>query len=194
MNLSDRKRPTDFLTRCWQRLAQFCRATEAVAVVEFALVFPFIILLYVGSVETSLLVSLDRRLGNVAGSLGDLVSRADGEISSSELDDYFDAAALVMQPYDDTNLKQVVTCLHLAADDSVTVVWSVGDNGANAHVAGETFTLPTELKSIVGDTYVIIAEAAISYLPLNGVVVETPISLYKQFFYLPRFGAIINLV
>ena len=184
----------NLLDRLKKKIRAFAIATQAVAVVEFALIFPFVLALYIGAVETSMIVSLDRRLANVAGSMGDLVSRNDGNVTSAELSDYFSAASLVLAPYDDANLLQVITCLRLEADDTATVVWSVGNNGGTARAVDSSFTLPTELTSIIGDSYVIIAEAEMTYLPLGGIVIEAPVTLYKQFYYLPRFGELIDLI
>lgn len=180
--------------RAASRVKRFVRATEAVAVVEFALILPFMLVVYIGSEETSMVVSLDRRVSNVAGSLGDLVSRADATITTAELDDFFGAASLVLSPYDATTLKQVVTCVHLFSNNTTSIAWSQGFNGAVAHTVGAPYTLPSELTSIVGDTYVIISEAQISYLPLGGEIIKNPITLYKEYYYLPRFGALINLI
>ena len=56
--------------------ASASRATSAgVAAVEFALILPFLLVLFVGSIEASSLITVDRRVNVISGTVGDLVAR-----------------------------------------------------------------------------------------------------------------------
>lgn len=171
------------------RLKRFAVAREGVAAVEFALVLPVMLLLYVGSIELSDLISVDRRITVMAGTVGDLTARADGQIYESELNDYFNAAEEIMTPYKTTGLMQLITSVKVSADGATaTVRWSKQSGGATVKTVGSLVTLPVEIRNISKDKYVIVSETSYSYMPLLGIVFKNAVSLFRQNFHLPRFG------
>jgi len=173
---------------------RFILAREAVAAVEFALILPFLMVLYLGSIEVSQLISVDQKAGAVAGALGDLVSRTNGNLPSSTLNDYFSAVSMIMTPYASGDLKQLVTSVYVDKAGKTKVQWSVGYNGATAKTPNNTYPLPKEMTNIARDAYVIVSEVEISYQPLGGYFFKSSIPLYKQFFFISRFGEAINLI
>ncbi|MBI4046560.1 MAG: pilus assembly protein, partial [Devosia nanyangense] len=52
-------------------IARLARSGDGAAAVEFALILPILLLLYIGSIEASQLIITDRRVTTVAGTLGD---------------------------------------------------------------------------------------------------------------------------
>ncbi len=176
------------LNRLGLLLRRFRHGTEAIAAVEFALILPVMLTLYIGSVELSSAISVDQRVATVSGSLGDLVARTNGTIKKSEIDDYFLAASATMAPYDDSGVQQIVTCVKLDADGNGKVVWSVASNGATKHDKDTAYTVPDRLKQLAADGYVIASEAHLSYAPMIGYVFDSNFNLYHEFFFLPRFG------
>lgn len=178
-----------FLSRIRIRLRLFVSAREGVAAVEFALVLPVMLLLYVGSIELSDVISVDRRITVMAGTVGDLAARARGLLYEEELNDYFNASEQIMTPYTTTGLKQLVTCVKISADGTTaTVEWSKQAGGATERAGGSTITLPLEIRNISKNKYVIVSETSYSYKPLLGIVFQNAFSLYRQNFHLPRFG------
>lgn len=175
------------------RLRHLRRDEGAVAAVEFALILPFLLALYVGSIEASQLITVDRRITTIAGTVGDLVARSDGTITQSQLTDYFRAAEGIILPFSTTGLKQVVTSVYVNAAGVTSVQWSQPYNGGTAYVVGRPYTLPVEITNISRNAYVIVSETSYSYLPLLGIVFKTSVPLYRQNFHMPRFGAAINL-
>ncbi len=173
---------------------RFAQAKEAVAAVEFALILPALMMLYMGAIEVSQVVSVDRKMSAAAGALGDLVARSDDEITAATLDDYFHAVGLIMTPYSDASLKQLVTLVYIDNAGDTDVTWSVGYNGATAKTAGTSYTLPSEITDIARDMYIVVSEAQLAYAPWGGYVLDTSFNLYKQFFHTPRFGTEIQLI
>ena len=49
---------------------------DGISAIEFALVAPFLALLYFGCIELSLMMQTDRRVTSAASTMGDLVARA----------------------------------------------------------------------------------------------------------------------
>jgi Flp pilus assembly protein TadG len=188
------------LAQCLRRFLTRFRDTEAgVAAVEFALILPIMIFVYIGSVEASALITVDRKVQNVSGAVGDLVARSKEKLTSADLQDYVRAAGGIMSPYGATQLRQVITQVRVSADGlTATVVWSRGyehetAKPALARAENSSYSLPAAIRSIAKNQYVIVAETSYSYRPLFGIVINRDIPLYRENFYLPRFGGQIAL-
>lgn len=173
---------------------RFLFSEEAAAVIEFAIVLPVMIVLYIGSVEASRALTYDRRVDSVSAALGDLVSQSQSSILQSELTDLFTAAKTTIAPHDASGVKQVVTCVRLFANGDTNVVWSHGYNGGATHTVDTSFDLPDDFKAIADDTYVIVSEAELDYTPLTGIVFPAGFKLGSINYYLPRFGSLISVV
>ncbi|SEP69879.1 Flp pilus assembly protein TadG [Devosia sp. YR412] len=175
------------------RLRRLWLVDEGVAAVEFALILPVMLLVYIGSMEASTLIAMDRRVQLVAGAVGDLVARADSTISSSMLTDYFRAASGIMTPYPSGNVRQVVTQVDVSSTGVTSVAWSrqyvngVYGTGTE-HPKNSTYKLPTAMIDISKGQSVIVSKASTSYLPLYGIVINQPVSLFRENFFIPRFG------
>ncbi|MAC38359.1 MAG: pilus assembly protein TadE, partial [Oceanicaulis sp.] len=57
------------------RLHRFWRDCRGLSAVEFALIAPVMILLYLGAVDLSLVLSIDRKVTSAASALADLVAQ-----------------------------------------------------------------------------------------------------------------------
>ena len=88
-----------------RNISKFYQTEQAVASVEFAMILPFMLLLYIGTLEIGRAIEYNKRAGVAAAAMGDLVARADGSISEAEIADFFKAAKVTLTPYPVTNLK-----------------------------------------------------------------------------------------
>jgi Flp pilus assembly protein TadG len=170
---------------------QLWRDQRGVAAVEFALILPVLILLYFGTIETASLFTADRRVANVAGTMGDLVSRAKQTITEDQITDYFQAASAIMQPLPTGPLRQTVSLLSVEADGDVTVVWSRPFNGGVVRADDSVFPLPADQQINVlarEKGFLVAAEVEYSYRPLFGMVYPNMISLKQTEYFLPRFA------
>lgn len=193
MNLSSLRRGTNAL---WRALGRFRRTDRGVAAVEFALILPFMLSLYLGSVELSAAISVDKRVSTVAGSLGDLVARTDGQLTNAALTDYFEASAGTMAPYSSTGIKQIVSCVQVKTDGTTKVIWSRAMGGATAHTVDQPYPnikSTDPIVSVASGQYVIVSEAGYSYTPLFGYIFPASFDLYHEYFHLPRSGEQITI-
>lgn len=167
--------------------------TRGAAAVEFALILPLMLLLYIGSIEASQIITADRKVSTVAGTIGDLVARVDpnsatNNLTQARLNDYFAAADLIMSPFNDAKLKQRVSCIEVDASGNTKVIWSKGHNGATELTKGDTYPLSNEMIAVSKGDYVIVAEASYAFTPLFGIVFQKPLDLYQEYYHLPRYG------
>lgn len=184
--------------RFWVLLARFPRANGGVAVVEFALIVPIMLAVYIGTMEASSLISMDRKVQTIASAVGDLVARADEQLPTDSLKDYFQAASGMMSPFSAAGMKQVVTAINVADDGTTSVVWTRQYlNGtyssATPYSPGHSYSLPAAMVAISKGKMVIASEASYSYKPLFGIFFDQAVDLYRSNFYLPRFEGTITL-
>lgn len=174
-------------------MRRYARANRAVAAVEFALILPFMMMLYMGSIEVSWGISADRRVQIVAGSIGDLVSQSEDTLAQSALNDYFAAASVLMQPFDSNALKVRVNCIKVNSNGTTEVYWSEGYNGATALTNGAAYDLPTHFKNLALNSYVIVGEAYYEYQPVMSYVFSAPFHIYHEYVYVPRYNDKIDI-
>lgn len=175
------------------RVRRFIGDARAAAAVEFAFIMPLLLLLFLGTIEASSLITVDRRVNVISGTVGDLVSRWDpdaGAIPSSELTDYFRASENIIYPYATTGLKQVVSFVEVAGNGTTSVRWSCAYNGGSKRSTNSAYSaLPAHMNELARGGYVIASETSYSYRPVLGMVFTDALHLYQQSFYLPRFAA-----
>lgn len=178
-------------------LTRFAHDERAVAVVEFALILPIMLLLYLGSIEASSLLTVDRRVEVIASTVADLVARwnpGDTAFSKSDMQDYFTASQGILTPYPTGPLTQVVSFVHVTAAGVAKVVWSCGFNGGVARANNSTYNLQTNMTNLVTNTgqssgYLVAAEVRYPYKPVLGLVFTDAVNLNNEALFLPRFAS-----
>ena len=78
---------------------RYGRDVRGVASIELALIFPMMLIIFVGLVDASNLMTANRRVTLTASTLGDLVTQAPGEIWKSDMNGFFSAAQSIMDPF-----------------------------------------------------------------------------------------------
>lgn len=166
-----------------KRLAGFDADVRGISAVEFALILPVMITIYLGSVDVTQILTADRKVTNVASSLADLVAQST-QISDSEVTNVFNAAMAIMDPLPTGTLAIVVTSVIVDNNDDVVVDWSEASN-ATAYSPGEGITLPDGI--IEAGTSVIMTEVTYTYSsPVVSLVAGGAIDLDDQFYLRPR--------
>ena len=180
----------------WQRiyrLAGIVRDTRAVAAVEFALILPLLLLLYLGTVEGASLYAADRKVATLASSMADLVSREKDGLLESELEDYFAASDSILLPYPSDGLGQIISLLAIDEDGVATVEWSVGRGTSEAREDDSEFPLgaDTQINQLARNAsgFLVVAEVVYPYVPITGFVFQETINLRHVEYFLPRVPA-----
>src|SRR3954471_24418606 len=94
---------------------RFRRDERGVSAVEFALIAPFMILLYFGLVELCQALIAERKASHVASAVGDLVAqsesvtKATGGSGPTSLVDIYSIGSSIMAPFPTTDLKIGIT-------------------------------------------------------------------------------------
>jgi Flp pilus assembly protein TadG len=166
-------------------LDRFGRDRDGVSAVEFALILPFMVTLYVGSVELGDGLAIQFRTTLAARTVADLTSQYI-TIDSSTMTQILGAATTVLAPYSANNVVVTVSELTTTnAKGKVSVTWSASNSGSGRTV-GSTFTLPTALDTLAKNTRLIYGEVTYPYTPTMGYVITGTINMYESMYFYPR--------
>ena len=103
--------------------ARFRRDSRGIAAIEVAFIMPFLLFLYFGLVDLTAMISLNRKVTYAASVVADLVTQNDSTVNSSDIDDYFNAAELVMKPTPIDNVR-VEVYQYRSVSGTITNQWS----------------------------------------------------------------------
>jgi Flp pilus assembly protein TadG len=163
------------------------RDKRGVSAVEFALLAPFMIALYLGCVEISDAVSADRKVSLTSAALANLAAQVT-TISSSDMSNILDASTAIIAPYASANLGLKVSCLKMDSTGKATVQWGASRN-TTARAAGSAYTFGSSNTALaVPSSYLILAEVSYSYVPTIGNSLTGTLTLSDQMFMSPRIS------
>src|SRR5437763_8995332 len=94
--------------RLQHAIAGLARDQRGVSAVEFAMLLPLMITLYLGAVEISQGVGIDRKVTLTSRTVADLASQVT-TIASSDMQNILNASSSVIAPYDSTKLQVTVS-------------------------------------------------------------------------------------
>jgi Flp pilus assembly protein TadG len=175
-----------------RRRAGRWRADERGSVaIESAIIFPVLVLIFLGMVEMSQAFTVKRRVQNVANSTADLVAQSQ-TVTTSDLNDIASIGAQLMLPFSSTGLTLTITSVAEDTQSKVTVQWSCSwsslSSSANCTATGSAYTgLPSGLLN-PGQS-VIIGRVAYPYTPSIGEFLTGGLTFTASSYYRPRLAA-----
>ena len=167
-----------------RRIFGCARDERGVSAVEFALLLPLMVTLYLGGVEVSQGLTIDRKITLVARAIADLSAQAT-TLNNSDMTNILNASTSVMLPYSTDLLKVTVSQVSIDAEGKATIAWSDTKNGT-ARAQGSTVTLPTALN--IPNSSLIWAEVTYDYKPVIGYVITGTLNLSDQIYMRPRLS------
>ena len=163
---------------------RFKRDRSGIAAVEFALLLPIMIGLYVGGIEITDAFTIKRKVAGVASTLSDLVARTK-TISLAEMQNVLDAAEAGIAPYPTDELKVRVSGVWIDDKLVAKVVWSAARN-ETAATEGSVIALPAGVKA--ANSFLVVSLASYQYTPAIGYVMTGAIDLSDSFYLTPRLS------
>jgi Flp pilus assembly protein TadG len=170
--------------RLSRSLRRFARDKRGISAVEFAMLLPLMMTLYLGGVEVSQAVAIDRKVTLIARTVADLIAQVTS-VNSTDMTNILAASTAVVAPYPDTKLKIVVSRVDIDGSSVAKVIWSKTKNGT-ARAVNSTVTLPSALT--VANTSLIWAEVQYAYTPTIGYVITGTMTLKDQIYMRPRLS------
>jgi Flp pilus assembly protein TadG len=183
--------------------------SNAVAATEFAIVVPFMLLLYVGGVELADGMAINVKVSATAHSISDMVSQ-NTSLSTSQMQNILTGATAIVAPYpvaNGSNSLLTVTVSEISSDTNgnLTLQWSQSYNGASfgpgrtslaANGSYQALSVPTSLNGTAGNANnqnnqndqvsFIVSEASYAYTPNLGYTISGTVTLADAYWIFPR--------
>ncbi len=166
----------------WRGIRGIRYNEDGISAVEFALIAPFMALLFFGAIELSFLMRADRRITSTAASLGDLTTRL-AAVTDSDMAEMFQAARVMMSPLDVNSSRMRLTSIVADANGDTTVDWSDAYN-MTALTPGAPITVPAGIVSANGS--VVLSEVEYDYTSTFGYFLSADKTLTDRFYLRPR--------
>jgi hypothetical protein len=160
----------------------FRRGDRGAVAVEFAIVAPVLIMIFVGMVEFTEAFTINRKLAQSAGAVSDLVAQ-EVAVTSAQLTTIRDIAAEIMKPYQPPTSLVILSVIE-GSDQIVRIAWS---DPATAYAAGSVYDLP-EAGLTEPNTSLIIAEATYTFTPTISRFLVGTYTLRERAYFRPRTG------
>jgi Flp pilus assembly protein TadG len=173
-----------FLRRGQQLLAAFARARAGLAAVEFALLAPLMVVMYLGTFELVQGIAVKRQVTLTASTLANIVTQYSNVSQSADWPGIYTAAATVLTPYSTANAGVTISVVKITTPGSAAVVWSLPGYNGTARPTGQVLTIPTTLGST--GTYLVLGEATYKYTPVIDLLNFGTIPVYSSVYMLPR--------
>jgi Flp pilus assembly protein TadG len=186
------------------RVRKFSTDADAVAATEFAIVVPFMLLLYVGGIELASGMAINYKVSATAHAVADMVTQ-NTSLSTAQMQNILTGATAIIAPYAVTTsggsslLSVTVSEISSDANGNLTLRWSQSYNGTSFG-SGRTsltgLTVPTSLNGTVGNANnpnnqndqvsFILSEVSYAYTPNLGFTISGTVNLQDTNWLFPR--------
>lgn len=133
---------------------------SGVGAVEFALIAPVLIVLYIGALEISVAMSVNKKLARSSSTVADLVTQED-KVTKSVLKSMVNVAQSVMMPFGTDGMKVKVTGIAINGSGVGKTEWSWQQDETKPYTVGSIQTLPGELA--IPNTFLVRTEVEVNH-------------------------------
>ncbi len=188
------------------RLQKLWIDDKAIAATEFAIVVPFMLLLYVGGFELSNGMAINVKVTATAHSVADMVTQ-NTQVSAAQMQNILGAATAIIAPYpvsdSSGNPLLSVTVSEISSDASgnLTLRWSQSYNGTSfgpgrTSLTNPPLTVPASFNGTAGNSSntnnqndqvsFIVGEVSYAYTPNLGYTISWTVNLQDTYWLFPR--------
>ncbi|WP_374469113.1 TadE/TadG family type IV pilus assembly protein [Phenylobacterium sp.] len=164
-------------------LRRFRKDERGLAALEFALVAPLMVMVYLGLSELTLAMMAERRASHATSVVADLVAQS-SQIDGNGMTDIFHVADAVLKPYPSNTLKMRVTSVKADANAVPKVAWSRGD-GLPA-LTKDTVATAVPAGLLLAQESVVMTEMTYTWTSPLQKMLPVPLTFSQTFFLKPR--------
>lgn len=182
------------IRRNWQSLSRnaklLAQDRQGVGGVEFALIAPLLIVLYLMAFELTMGLSVAKKTSMASSTIADLVARQE-TVNPTFLSDMVDVSNAIFVPYESKNLLIKISGINIDASKAPKVMWSWSTTGVAPYAVGSNAPVPADM--LVANTFLIRSELSVShelmmYLPgLSGTAAKS-LTIFREFYFRQRLG------
>ncbi|MCK1711796.1 MULTISPECIES: TadE/TadG family type IV pilus assembly protein [unclassified Bradyrhizobium] len=165
---------------------------KGVAATEFAIVTPFMLVLYVGGVELGNGLAMNVKVSATAHSVADMVSQ-NTQVTTTQMDGILGAASAIMAPYPIKNSSgaslMTITVSEVSTDSAgkATVQWSKSTGSSGGRTVGQQMTLSSFTSTgNNANISLILSEVSYDYTPNLGYTIAGTVKLTDSYYLFPR--------
>ena len=166
-------------------MKRFRTDERGVAAMEFALLFPVMLLLYFGVAELTVGMMANGRAAHVASVVGDLVTQMPA-VKQQDMSDVFLVGSAIMQPFPTASLKMKVTSIKADGSGAPKLKWSC-DKGAPStcsQLTGPAVGFPAGL--LAANESMIQTEVEYTYTSPTQLTMPLPLTFKSKYYIKPR--------
>jgi Flp pilus assembly protein TadG len=147
------------------KFKNFAAAESGVAAIEFAFIFPIMVLLFFCLIDFTGYVSYNRKIAAISGAVADLVSKNRNRVNADDIQKYFSVSGMILKPLAASNVKVRVIGYR---NESGTAVkqWVVESPGAVTCSADPSTASMVSLMAASND--LVVAQTCMTYTPYIG--------------------------
>ena len=164
----------------WIRKA--LRAEDGLAAVEFAMLAPILVAMFLGSIELTDALACKQKVTGMASTAADLIAQ-EKQVASTDLGNVYSAINSIVYPYPTTGLKIVISSVIDNGAGGAKVAWSCAQN-ATARTVNSAVTVPTGVITTGGS--VILAEVTYPYTSTIAKYLSGTTNMTTSFYARPR--------
>ncbi|MBM7329866.1 pilus assembly protein [Agrobacterium sp. S2] len=140
--------------------SRFARDRRGVGAVEFAIIFPILLALYVTSFELTIGYNTYKRASSAAATINDLISKT-GSVDKTYLAGMGDVASAVFAPYSTKGLRLKISGIKIDAQKQAKITWSWDEKNQRPYAVGSAVVVPTRL--LIADSFLIHVELSVPH-------------------------------
>lgn len=158
------------------------RATDGLAAVEFAMLAPVLVAMFLGSIELTDALDCKQKVTGMASTAADLIAQ-EKAVASADLTNVYSAVNSIVYPYPTTGLKIIISSVIDNGSGGAKVAWSCAQN-ATARAANSAVTVPTGVITTGGS--VILTEVTYPYTSKIAKYLSSSTNMTSSFYARPR--------
>jgi Flp pilus assembly protein TadG len=179
---------------------RFIASRRAVAAIEFAMIMPILLLLFLGSFDAGNAISAYLKVRSATYTLAAITnqySTGQGAITAADMTAITNATSAVLSPFSSASAVVVISQIQATSATQSVVSWSYAVNGTALTPGAPFNSLPTNFASNSCSTYpcyFILASVTYSFTPSFGAFLTGPISLSDSLYVTPRSSVCIQYI
>jgi len=171
-------------------LASFHDDQRGMGAVEFALIVPMLIVVYLASFELTTSLSVAKRVTKAAATVADIVTQS-STVSKTSLATMSDVTKAILVPYASTGMVLKISGITVDATKNAKVAWSWSSSGTAPYAVNSNATVPSSM--LFADTFLVRSELAVphellTFIPNPGGVDIKNITVSREYYFRQRLN------
>lgn len=159
-NLFETKKTSRWRKKIQKLVSRLMKNEDGVGAVEFALLVPVLLVLYVGAVELSTVMTVDKKVSKASAVATDIISQLES-VDKTTLKEMVGIAQSIIAPYNSAALGMQVIGIKIDAAGKSTIAWSWNEANGRPFTAGDEIIIPSAYE--IADTFLLKTIVSLDY-------------------------------